>query len=283
MSSTLVLSPQQAAVAHGRAVPAHTDTSSGQWHGALRIDRRLNGPRHAANGGFAAGSIARRIDADTVTVTLHRAVPLARVLDVVTDGRGGAVVSRGRRLVATARPGRLSDRATPVAPTYGQALRARDAHPLAGVRHPLSDCVVCGPHRPDGMHVTPGFVPGRPHLLAAPWEVGARDAVGGMAPFAAVWAAMDCTSYPADALRTRELCLLGTMTAKVERRPRVGERLTVFSWTREHHGRRYETSAVLLDGSGAVVARADATWIALRHQRLHALRMRARRRARAPY
>lgn len=124
------------------------------------------------------------------------------------------------------------------------------------------------------MHVTPGSVPGRPQLLAAPWVVDGRDSVAGTAPFAAVWAAMDCPSYPASALRNRELCLLGTMTAAVERRPRVGERLVVYSWTREHIGRRYETSAALVDSSGSVVARADATWIALRHQRLHTLRTR---------
>lgn len=251
--------------------------------GTLRIDRRLNGPRRRANGGFAAGAIARHIDADIVTVILRRGIPLNRELDVVGDGRGGARVLDGRRLMAQAHPGRIDLSPLPPAPRFADALAARSAHPLAGMRHPLSDCVVCGPHRVDGMHVTPGFVPGRPHLLAAPWVVDGRDSVGGMAPFAAVWAAMDCTSYPADALRDRVLCLLGTMTAAVERRPRVGERLVVYSWTREQHGRRYETSVALVDAAGTVVARADATWVALRHQRLHAWRMRPGRSDRAPY
>ena len=66
------------------------------------------------------------------------------------------------------------------------------------------------------------------------------------------------------------------MTAVVERRPRVGEKLAVYSWTRAEHGRRHETSAAIVDARGDVVARADATWIALRHQRLHAIRFRAR-------
>jgi len=63
----------------------------------------------------------------------------------------------------------------------------------------------------------------------------------------------------------------------------VGEHLVVHSWTRTHEGRRYETSAVLTDAAGETVARADATWIALRHQRLHALRVHRRREARVPY
>ena len=54
------------------------------------------------------------------------------------------------------------------------------------------------------------------------------------------------------------------------RRPGVGERVVVFSWTREQVGRRYETSAAMVDARGEVIARADATWIAARRQRLAA-------------
>lgn len=234
--------------------------------GTVSIDPRLSGPRRAANGGFAAGTIARHVDADVVTVILRRPVPLGRELDVVTAGRGGIEVLRRRRVVAEARPGALHEGPAPSAPSFADALAARAAHPLVGFRHPLSDCVVCGPNRSDGMGVTPGPVPGRPEILAAPWVVGAENATAGLAHFPAVWGAMDCTSYPAAALRIRELCLLGTMTAAVERRPHVGEQLVVYSWTREHHGRRYETSVRLVDGRGATVARADATWIALRRQ-----------------
>lgn len=235
--------------------------------GHLLIDRRLNGPRRFANGGFAAGAMARYIDADTVTVVLRRPVALGRRLDVVGEGAGCRVLRR-RTLVAEAHPGRLAGAPEPPAPDYGAALLARDAHPFADVRHALSDCVVCGPRRVDGMHVTPGPVPDRPDLLAAPWVVSARDSVGGAAPLEAIWGAIDCTSYPAAALRSRTLCLLGTITAAVERRPRIGEELVVYSWTREQRGRRYETSAVLIDRSQSVVARADATWIAVRRRRL---------------
>lgn len=287
--SDLILSTHRTAALFGRPAPllvsgsASSRSSTAHPIGSLRIDPRLNGPRRSANGGFSAGTISKHVDADVVTVVLRRPVPLGRPMHVLSDGRGGSLVYRGRRLVAEARPGRLDDGPVPAPPSYEEALEARAAHPLAGLRHPLSDCIVCGPHRADGMHVTPGFVPGRPAMLTAPWRVGSRDAVGGMAPLDAVWGAMDCTSYPATALRGRELCLLGTMTALVERRPAVGEELVVYSWTREHRGRRFETSAVLVDVSGALVARADATWIALRHQWLHALRSRPRHSGHVPY
>ncbi|WP_157525034.1 hypothetical protein [Microbacterium yannicii] len=242
--------------------------------GGLLIESRLNGPRRSANGGFAAGTFARHVDADVVTVVLRRPVPVNRTLAVEHDGRGGCVISRRGRTVALARPGHLADAEAPASPSFDEALEARSRHPLTGVRHALSDCVVCGPARADGMRVTPGFVPERPELLVAPWQVGSAESTAGIAHLRAVWAAMDCTSFPASALRERRLCLLGTMTAKVERRPRVGERLVVYSWTRGEYGRRYETSVALVDRAGDTVARADATWVALEHQRLHALLMR---------
>lgn len=276
----LVFSTHTTAGLFGR--PGHAELAASgsaprrrQTLGGFSIDRRLNGPRRSANGGIAAGMISRFVDSDTVTVVLRRPVPLARPLEVVPDG-SGILVRRRRRLVAEAYEGRIADESRPPAPDLQAAEAARGSHPLAGVRHPLSDCVVCGPRRLDGMRVTPGFVVDRPGLLAAPWIVDGRDSVGGAAPLAAVWAAMDCTSYPAAALEQRVLCLLGTMTARVERRPRVGERLVVYSWTRAEHGRRHETSVAIVDARGAMVARADATWIALRHQRLHALRFHER-------
>ncbi|MBD8024556.1 hotdog family protein [Microbacterium gallinarum] len=286
----LVFSTHRAAAVFGRPVAGTAEglrPSAGPPaalpDSVFSLDARLNGPRRSANGGFAAGTIARHVDADVVTVVLRRPIPLRRLLVARRDGGGGILIHAGRRVVAEARPGALAETGIPAPPSFNEALAARDAHPLAGLRHPLSDCVVCGPRRADGMHVTPGFAPGRPELLAAPWIVGSRDSVGGAAPFPAVWAAMDCASYPAAALRDRELCLLGTMTAEVERRPRVGEQLVVHSWTRAHEGRRYETSVALTDAAGEIVARADATWIALRHQGLHALRMRRGHGARVPY
>lgn len=235
---------------------------------AVTLDRRLNGPHRAANGGFAAGTIASHVDAESVRVVLRRPVPLGTALEVHADGRGGVVVHRGRTPIAEATPGTLSDVPPPLAPSLAEATAARRAYPFYGVKHAFADCIVCGPDRDDGMHVTPGPVPGRPELLAAPWTVSADLAVGGHAIFPAVWAALDCPSYPAAAMHAGIMCLLGTVTARVERRPRVGESLVSYSWTRAVHRRRYETSSALVDAGGETVARADAVWIAARHQRL---------------
>ncbi len=242
-------------------------TGEGDRIGELLIDRELNGPRRSANGGFAAGYIAQHVDSDTVTVVLRRPIPVGRRLEVRDDADGGAVVADKGRAVAQAYPGRLSEGVVPAAPSFADALLARSRYPLAGVRHPLADCVVCGPERVDGMHVTPGPAPADAHRLAAPWTVDVRFSHAGLAQYAAVWGALDCPSYPARALATGTLCLLGTMTARVERRPRVGEHLVVHSWTREERGRRFETSAAMVDSTGEFVARADSTWVAVKHQR----------------
>ncbi|WP_194411480.1 hypothetical protein [Microbacterium cremeum] len=236
--------------------------------GPLEIDRRLNGPRRSANGGFAAGTIASRVDSDTVTVVLRRPIRLGVPLEVSSESTGAVAVQDKGVLVAEARPGRLVASVAPPAPSFDDARLAREAHPFLGVRHSLSDCVVCGPARTDGMHVTPGPVQGRPGILAAPWVVGAQNAHAGIADFPTVWAAMDCPSFPAAALENRVMSVLGTMTARVERRPFVGESLVVYSWTREQHGRRYETSVAIVDAAGVQIARADATWIAVKRQRL---------------
>ncbi len=260
--SALVLASSTAST----SAPAHVASARhdpARPIGRVFVDRYLNGPRGFANGGFAAGSIAQHVDSETVSVVLRRPVPVARALDVFDDGDGAVVVRDGGKTIARGFPSALAAGPAPTAPSFADAQLARARHPLAGVRHPLSDCVVCGPRRLDGMHVTPGALAGRRHELAAPWTVTSAFSHAGSAWYAAVWGALDCTSYPAVALEQRVVCLLGTMTARIERRPLVGEHLVVHSWTRETSGRRYETSVAMTDERGDEVARADATWIAV--------------------
>ena len=48
------------------------------------------------------------------------------------------------------------------------------------VRHLLSDCFVCGPHRADGLGVTPGPVEGAGHVLTAAFVPDASVAADGI-------------------------------------------------------------------------------------------------------
>lgn len=231
------------------------------------IDRRLTGPRRSANGGIAAGTFAA-LAGGTARVRLHRPVPVGRPLRVAAGPGLGVRILDGGRDIASVSPVAAFVAAPPVTPTFDDALEARRAHPLIGVRHPFSDCVVCAPARADGMGVVWGPMRGRPDVLVAPFVPTARDAVDGVVRAAAVWAALDCPGYPVALLTRRRLALLGTLAAHRRRDVHVDERLVVVGWSVARRGRAYETATALLDEGGALVASARATWVELRHQRL---------------
>jgi hypothetical protein len=245
----------------------------------LQIGARFNGPPRSANGGFACGTIAQTLGG-TASVRLIRPVPLETPLEVTAaaDEPVARVVDPQHRLVAVVRPVETFTVSPPVTPRFREAEAARAGSPLHGARHLLSDCVVCGPARRDGLHVTPGPLPGRADVLTAPFVPAGRDTTDGVVDPAVVWGALDCPSYPAAALLDGRIGLLGTLAAHRNRDVFLGERLVVVGWTLERHGRSTETASALLDERGDVVASARAVWIELRHQGLVRLAGRLRRR-----
>jgi hypothetical protein len=156
----------------------------------------------------------------------------------------------------------------PVRPSYAQAEEARRDHPFRGVRHTLSDCVVCGPDRSDGLRVTPGPLAGHPGILAAPYDPPVWFSADGLATPASVWGALDCVSYPAHLLADRRLALLASLSVHRTREIAVGEPLIAVGWTLGSGTRSHRTSSALLDEDGTVVASARAVWVELKHQRL---------------
>ena len=61
--SAIAFSPRPAELLAGLDSSSRASAHNA-WIGGVRIDRRLNGPKRSANGGFAAGSIARQVDAE---------------------------------------------------------------------------------------------------------------------------------------------------------------------------------------------------------------------------
>ena len=244
----------------------------------LYMNARLNGPPRSANGGFASGTFADAVGG-TASVRLLRPIPLASPLEVELDDEGlsALVVDSRRQHLAEVSHVEPFTMPPPVRPGFGDAEAAREASPLHGAHHLLSSCVVCGPGRRDGLHVTPGPLANRADVLAAPFVPSERDATDGVVHPAAIWGALDCPSYPAAALRAGRIGLLGTLTAHRTRDAFLGERLVVVGWTLERHGRSTETASALLDERGGVVASARSVWIELRHQGLVRLAGRFRR------
>jgi hypothetical protein len=243
-------------IARGGAVPTT----------APALEPRMNGPRRRANGGFAAGTFADLVGG-TATVALRRMVPLGRSFAVL-DTPDGLTVLDGDGVVATVRAATPFVVEPPVRPSFAQAEEARRAHPYAGTRHALSDCVVCGTGRADGLHVTPGPLAGHPGILAAPYDPPAWFAADGVALRPSVWGAMDCVSYPASLLDDGRIAFLGSLTAHRTRDVAVGEPLIAVGWTVGSGTRSHRTASALLDEDGHVVASAHAVWVEARHQRL---------------
>jgi hypothetical protein len=243
----------------------------------LRLDARLNGPPDSANGGFACGMIAQSLGG-TASVRLIRPIPLETPLDVDVDVDGlfADVTDSHHERVAEVRRVNPFTMIPPVKPRFADAEEARAASPLHGAHHLLSDCVVCGPERRDGLSVTPGPLANRRDVLAAPFVPLERDTTDGVVHPEAVWGSLDCPSYPASSLLNSRLGLLGTLTAHQNRDVFLGERLVAVGWTVEHHDRSTQTASALLDERGDVVASARAVWVELRHQRLMRLAGRSR-------
>ena len=235
--------------------------------GEITIPGRFNGPEASANGGYACGAVARFVG-EPAEVTLRTPPPLDTPLAVVGAEVDGVRLLHGDALVAEARPAELPRLDPPLRPTYEQALEARAKHPALGVRHPLSDCFVCGPERADGLHVSPGPIDAAADIGGAPFEPDETFAEDGIVRPEVVWGALDCPSYVPSMWNGRmdagAISLLGRLTAERLREIEVGERLAVVGWPLGHEGRKRHTATAIVDADGEIVARAMATWIELR-------------------
>ncbi len=232
-----------------------------QQHATVRLDPSENGPDAASNGGFACGTFAGLVGG-TAAVRLEALVPLGvDLVAQIEDSR--AQIWAGATLVATAAAADAFVLEPPALPTLGEAAQARLRHPYIGVKHPLSNCVVCGPERTDGLRATPGPLADHPDILATPFVAPDRFAVDGWVRPAAVWGALDCPSFPAAAMRSNRFCLLGSLEAHQLRPIAAGEELVVVGWTRGHGNRSVRTASAIIDRTGAIVASARAVWVAV--------------------
>lgn len=240
---------------------SHCPTSHRQTSSTVTLRADEIGPEAHANGGFACGMFAELVGG-TATVRLLAGVPVAVPLDVHHEADSATITVAGQP-VAVARTAEPFALEPPYRPTMAEAIAAREAHPFRGVRHPLSDCIVCGPERADGLQVTPGPLAAAEDLLAAPFVPRAEHEVDGAVRREVVWGALDCPSYPAEAMRTGEFSLLGTLSAHQTRPVRAGEELVVVGWTESRGTRSHRTASAILAPDGVVVASARAVWVTL--------------------
>jgi hypothetical protein len=226
----------------------------------FRVERRFCGPTDTANGGYTCGTLAS-FARGPVTVRLLTPVPLDTALAVI-EQHGVLEARHGESPVAQARPGDVGDLVPPSPPpTLEEAIEAAGRY--AGFhRHPAPLCFVCGPKRAEGdaLRIFSGPL-GAPGVVAAPWTPDASlDGGDGEVAPEFIWAALDCPGFAAAAPDMRAM-LLGELTARVDRRVRIGEPCFVVGWLIGASGRKHYAGTALYDSTRSLCAIARAVWI----------------------
>lgn len=230
----------------------------------ITIAARFNGPPGSAQGGITCGLAAALVDADVVQVTLREPPPLDATMTVARAGDHVRLEREGE-VIVEAEPSVL-DLEVPEPVPFERAAEAAASY--AGFQaHPFPTCFVCGPAREegDGLRLFTGAVPER-RLGASPWIPDpSLDAGDGCVGAEIMWGALDCPSlWGAMAVEPLdEVCVLGRLVARVDRRVRVGERCVVIGWPLGRDGRKTYAGSAVYDEDGRVAAAGRATWITL--------------------
>jgi len=238
------------------------------------IDKRYCGPPNSGNGGYVCGRLARHIPGGA-EVTLRAPPPLDKPLDVVATDDGLWELRDGATVVATGGPASV-ELARMETASFDEACAAELLTPVKPHEHPLPTCFVCGPARAqgDGLRIFAGPLVRQSGnasaVLAATWTpdptLTAED--GFVAP-EFLWSALDCpTGYASSHDREsgsfdRTPILLGRMSARIETRPRPGERCVITAWETGRDGRKRFAEAAAYGEAGTLLAVARATWIAV--------------------
>ncbi len=239
---------------------------------SIVIDRRFCGPPNSGNGGYVCGLLARHIEG-SAEITLRAPPPLNRPLEIIEGAGGGVELRENGTLLATGRATALDVDEIPVV-TFAEAEAAARRTPYDERNHKLPTCFVCGPARThgDGLRILAGpLLPPagtRPVTFATPWIPYSNLAGGdGLVAPEFVWAALDCPTGFASAsarhlgLDGNENILLGRMSARIDRRPRPGDRCVIVAWPTGREGRKLFAEGALLGPDGELFAVSRATWL----------------------
>ncbi|HSG91016.1 MAG TPA: hypothetical protein VLA56_17495 [Pseudomonadales bacterium] len=255
----------------------------------LVIPEQFRGPPRSANGGYACGIVARRLQqraggplADApITVSLRSPPPLDVPMRVAPDPRhadalhllhGDTLVAEGAR----AAPGTL-DMRVPPAPSHAAAAQALATSPAFWPRantliaggtgvHPV--CVCCGEDlTPEtGLRVQAAAVPGFEGVAAAWTPHAAFDDGSGLLAPELIWTALDCPGQFAWLERDpggeiRNHALLGRFTVRIDAPVRIGEACVVTGWRLEEDGRKFGAGTALFGADGSLRAVGRALWV----------------------
>lgn len=259
-----------------------------QQPSTLTIHRRFNGPPNSANGGWAAGTLAKHLNATSISVSLRAPPPLDVPLSLHRPGDGSIALMNGDTLLAQAQAVEF-DVKVPTPPNLAEA-QAVGAKALALGQNrpswPYARCFGCGALRHDGLRITPGPIgttgtSGTSGIVAAGWtpdpsladgeprEAAPRgvyrdpDRSADRVRVEAVWTSLDCIAGIAWSLALPELQPMVTarIMARIDERPRIGESYIVMGWPIERDGRKLQAGSALIAADGRVLAKTLQLWL----------------------
>jgi hypothetical protein len=219
------------------------------------ISRRYRGPPDSANGGYACGILAKRVQGDA-RVRLMVPPPLDVPMSIRESSVGQFELTNDAQLVAA---GTAADCNAQIPDAVSYDVAARAAGNFSWHReHPFPTCFVCGPQRQhgDGLCIFPGRVADH-QVVAAPWipDASVCDDAGRVHFECPSWFGL--LEFEPDAT----FGLLGQLTARVARSPRMDERCVVIGWSRGRAGRKLHGSAALYTSDGELLGNSEAVWI----------------------
>ena len=228
------------------------------------MPHRYCGPPESGNGGWVSGTVAAHVPTTAlrpaVTVRLASPPPLDRALSLealpTPDGvLAFRLLDRGHLVASAAASADLVEEVPP--PVTLEQARDAETRYEGLAEHPFPTCFSCGTGRDpgDGLCLRPGPLTDDTGRYAATW-------VPQEASLPLVWAALDCPGGWSAGIAGRPM-VLGTMTTRVHRLPEVGETHVVLAWQRGSEGRKHLSGSALFSPTGDLLARAEATWIAV--------------------
>ncbi|HMH30050.1 MAG TPA: hypothetical protein VK580_15805 [Steroidobacteraceae bacterium] len=128
----------------------------------LIIDPRYNGPNTSGNGGWVAGSLARLLGTESVSVSLRAPAPLAVPMSIRWRDDGAVALENDGTLIAEGGLAPL-ELDVPTAPDAHEAEAAGSLAQQVGTQDadsPFAHCFSCGFARCDGLRIVPGPVGG---------------------------------------------------------------------------------------------------------------------------
>lgn len=231
----------------------------------LIIDPRYNGPTTSGNGGWVAGSLARLLGTEAVSVSLRAPAPLAVPMCARWGDDGAITLEYDGTLVAEARLAPL-ELDMPKAPDPDEAeaagLGAQKVSQQGG-NAPYAHCFGCGLARGDGLRIVPGPV-GDDGIVATSWTPPLLLAGNGdQLSVEVTWVALDCSAGFAwmPRLPAATAIVTARMTAVIHQPLQVGQRYTVIGWPIARDGRKLHAGTAIFDATGKVRARSRQLWL----------------------